>query len=161
MSSALDDEIQQTSSAGQEEEAYLGLERTADLLRAQVAGLLKEHELTPTQYNVLRILRGAGKSGHLTGEIGTRLVVHFPDVPRLLDRMEKRGLVQRRRESDDRRCVRVTLTRAGRELVDRLDAPIQALHIAQLAHLGGPRLRTLIRALGAIRANTASLPTSE
>jgi DNA-binding MarR family transcriptional regulator len=140
---------------GLEEEAYLSLERTTDALRRQVAELLKDAELTPTQYNALRILRGAGEDGHQIGEIGVRLVVHDPDIPRLVDRLEKRGWVTRQRQADDRRCVRVTLTKTGKKLIDGLDAPVQALHAKQLGALGPVHLRQLLRSLAVVREQVA------
>jgi DNA-binding MarR family transcriptional regulator len=136
-----------------EEEGYLAIIRTAELLRRRTAELLKGSGLTLAQYNVLRILRGAGKVGQLTGEIGARLVVQEPDVPRLLDRIEKKGWVSRTRQADDRRCVRVHLTRAGRLLVDGLDAPIHAMHRAQFSALGPAELRALVSALDGVRAS--------
>ena len=135
-----------------EEEAYLAIIRTADLLRRQTAALLKAHGLTLAQYNVLRILRGAGKAGQLTGEIGARLVVQEPDVPRLLDRIESKGWVHRARQADDRRCVRAHLTASGRALVDALDAPMHAMHHAQFATLAPARIRTLLGTLELVRA---------
>jgi DNA-binding MarR family transcriptional regulator len=138
-----------------EEETYLSVLRTAESIRREVSILLKPYELTGSQYNVLRILRGAGADGQLTGEIGERLVVRDPDVPRLLDRMEKRGLVHRQRQSDDRRCVRVTLTKAGRTLVDSLDKPIQALHVTQFRGTSKAALRALLDTLSSTRARAA------
>lgn len=130
-----------------ESDSYLAILRTADLLRRQSADVLKGHGLTLAQYNVLRILRGAGSEGHLTGEIGARLVVQEPDVPRLIDRLEQKGWVTRRREVEDRRCVRVHLTKTGRTLVDGLDAPILAMHRRQFAALSASRLQSLLDAL--------------
>jgi len=138
-----------------EEEVYLSVLRTAESIRREVSALLKPHELTASQYNVLRILRGAGTDGQLTGEIGERLVVRDPDVPRLLDRMEKRGLVHRQRQSDDRRCVRVTLTKTGRTLVDRLDQPVQALHLTQFRGASRTALRAMLDTMSSTRARAA------
>lgn len=152
MSSKLSIELQQQSHfACLEEEAYLSLERTTDGLRRQVAELLKDVELTPTQYNALRILRGAGEGGRLIGEIGSRLVVQDPDIPRLVDRLEKRGWVTRQRQIDDRRCVRVTITKSGKKLIDGLDTPMRALHTKQLRALGPVNLRQLIKSLSVVR----------
>lgn len=152
MPSSLSAELRQvTPFFGLEEEAYLSLERTADRLRRQVADLLKGFDLTLTQYNALRILRGAGEAGYLTGEVGARLVVQDPDVPRLIDRLKKRGWVTRQREAEDRRCVRVTITKAGRKLIDAIDTPMRALHMAQLESLGAARLRALIATLAVVR----------
>ncbi len=146
---------------GPEEEAFLSLQRTADRLRRQLADLLKAHGLTPPQYNVLRILRGAGAEGHLIGEIGERLVVQDPDIPRLIDRIEKQGWVLRTRQVDDRRCVRVTITRAGRKLTDALDKPVQALHVAQWAHLSRNELRTVLEALEIVRDRALPRPDGD
>jgi DNA-binding MarR family transcriptional regulator len=152
MPSKLSTELQQQSPfAGLEEEAYLSLERTTDGLRRQVAELLRDVELTPTQYNALRILRGAAEGGRLIGEIGARLVVQDPDIPRLVDRLEKRGWVTRQRQIDDRRCVRVTITKSGKKLIDGLDAPMRALHTKQLRALGPVNLRQLIKSLSVVR----------
>jgi DNA-binding MarR family transcriptional regulator len=154
---SLTTEIQQhTPFCGLEEEAYLSLERTADGLRRQLAELLKTHDLTPTQYNALRILRGAGVDGHQIGAIGERLVVQDPDIPRLVDRLEKRGWVIRQRQLNDRRCVRVSITKSGLKLIDGLDAPVQALHVEQLAALGPSNLRQLIKSLSVVRERIAT-----
>jgi DNA-binding MarR family transcriptional regulator len=162
MPRSLQAELQQRAAfPNREEEAYLSLLRTADRLLRDVADLLKEHGLTPTQYNALRILRGAGAVGLLTGEVGTRLVTQDPDVPRLLDRLEKRGWITRAREAGDRRCVRAVLTPPGRALVDALDAPIAALHQAQLGHLGAGTLDALLATLAEIRAATDAEPLAE
>src|ERR1700689_3564024 len=88
-----------------EQEAYLSLLRTADALQSQVEGRLKEFGLTGTQYNALRILRGAGTDGLPCREIGERMITHDPDVTRLLNRLEDRGLVERTRARDDPRVV--------------------------------------------------------
>ena len=152
---------QRTPFRGLEEEAYLSLERTTDALRRQVAALLRDSDLTPTQYNALRILRAAASEGHLTGEIGERLVVQDPDIPRLVDRLEKRGWVTRRRQTDDRRCVRVTITKVGKKVIDALDAPMQALHVAQLRSLGATNLRQLITSLAVVREKLSDLTTGE
>ena len=141
---------------GLEEEAYLSLERTADRLRRQFADLLKAYDLTSTQYNALRILRGAGDVGHLIGEVGDRLVVQDPDIPRLIDRLEKRGWATRQRQQDDRRCVRVSITKSGQKLIDGLDGPVQALHVEQLRALGQSNLRQLIKSLSVVRERIAT-----
>ena len=105
-----------------EEEVFVGLQLVADRLMEPWARYLKEEaDLTTVQYNVLRILRGAGADGLLAGEIGERLIARSPDVTRLIDRLEKRGLVKRRREPEDRRAVRVFITEAGRERLTPLD----------------------------------------
>ena len=134
-----------------EETAFLDLLRTSDLLTRSAVEVLKAEDLSSTQYNVLRILRGAPQ-GLPCGEIAGRLITRDPDVTRLLDRMEKRGLISRARESRDRRLVLVRLAPEGRKLVDRLDEPVQTMHRKLLGHLGKERLRALAELLAAARA---------
>ena len=130
--------------ASLEAEAFLNLQRSADHLMRGVAALLKGAELSPAQYNVLRILRGAGEAGLSCGEIGERMVTRDPDITRLLDRLQRRGLTSRTRARGDRRVVRVRLTEEGAALIKPLDGPVAALHRRQLGRLGARRLRTLI-----------------
>jgi DNA-binding MarR family transcriptional regulator len=134
-----------------EEAAFLDLLRTTDMLVRGAIGVLKEENLSHTQYNVLRILRGAPQ-GLACGEIARRMITRDPDVTRLLDRMEKRGLISRARESRDRRMVLARLTPEGRKLADRLDEPVQKIHRKLLGHLGKQRLRALGELLAAARA---------
>src|SRR5215472_3010088 len=133
-----------------EEAAFLALLRTADMLTRGAAGVLKTEDLSSTQYNVLRILRGSPE-GLPCGEIARRLITRDPDVTRLLDRMEKRGLIWRARENRDRRMVLARITPEGLKLVDRLDEPVQKIHRKQLGHLGKEGLRALTELLGAAR----------
>ena len=116
--------------------------------------VLKPHLLSPTQYNVLRILRGAGDPGASCKEIGVRLVARDPDITRLMDRLEQRGLVTRDRAKQDRRVVTHRLTRTGLELVNELDRPIEALHHRTMGHMKAPKLRELVRLLEQVRAGT-------
>lgn len=134
-----------------EEEAHLSIIRTADTLMRSGALMLKAHGLTQTQYNVLRILRGAGAEGLPSGEIADRMITREPDITRLLDRMESRGWVHRRRDPGDRRVMRVWITLAGRELTDRLDRPVAELLKQNLSHLGDAKLAELSDLLGSIR----------
>jgi DNA-binding MarR family transcriptional regulator len=134
-----------------EEAAFLDLLRTADMLTRGADWVLKVEDLSPTQYNVLRILRGASQ-GLPCGEIASRMITRDPDVTRLLDRMEKRGLISRSRESRDRRLVLTRITPEGLKLVNRLDEPVQKIHRKQLGHLGKERLRALAALLAAARA---------
>jgi DNA-binding MarR family transcriptional regulator len=153
MSHSLQAELHQRRAfRSREEEAYLSLLRTADRLQRQASDLFRDYDLTHTQYNALRILRGAGPDGLLTGEVGARLVTQDPDIGRLLDRLRQRGWVERLREPGDRRCVRAVLSEAGRALVDALDAPVEALLHAQFADLPRAALDTLIDLLGDLRA---------
>lgn len=152
MTGKLNTELAQTTPFGSlEEEALLNVVRTADAFDRQMAEMLKPWGLTPTQYNALRIIRGAGERGHSCGAVSDRMLTRDPDVTRLIDRLEARGLVARTRDQDDRRAVMIRLTTAGRELTDQLDTPVAALHQRQLAHLGADRLRELIALLEASR----------
>jgi DNA-binding MarR family transcriptional regulator len=137
-----------------EEAAFLDLLRTCDLLSRKLAGVLKSADLSPTQYNVLRILRGA-KAPLACGEIASRMITRDPDITRLLDRMEKRGLVARSRETKDRRMVRTRITPEGLKVLSDLDSPVQEAHRAQLGHLGARRLRELTELLLAARGGNA------
>lgn len=144
MSDDLLRDLRQTKPFGTlEEMVFLNLLRTADqLLQGEVA-LLRAHDLSFAQYNVLRILRGAGSTGLTCAEISERLVNRDPDVTRLLDRLESRGLVRRSRDPRDRRVVLSNLTREGSALVGELDAPIVALHVRQFAHVDREALQQL------------------
>ena len=133
-----------------EEKVFVELVNTADRLSRGPAALLKQADLSSTQYNVLRILRGAPE-GLPCGEVGRRLISREPDITRLFDRMEKRGLISRTRESKDRRTVMTSITRSGLDLVNRLDEPVLALHRKQLGHLGPRRLAALSGLLRAAR----------
>jgi DNA-binding MarR family transcriptional regulator len=125
-----------------EEVAFLELCRTTDLLSRRLAALLKTEDLSANQYNVLRILRGS-PDGLPCGEIGNRMITRDPDITRLLDRLEKRELISRCRETKDRRMVMARITPRGMELLARMDQPVQEAHRTQLGHLGRTRLRTL------------------
>jgi len=133
-----------------EEAAFLDLLRTTDMLSRRLVPVLKAEDLSATQYNVLRILRGAPE-GLACGEIAGRMITRDPDVTRLLDRLEKRGLISRGRETKDRRTVMARITPEGLTLLSRLDEPVQAAHRKQLGHLGRERLRTLVKLLSLLR----------
>jgi len=133
-----------------EESAFLELLRTTDMLSRRFAPLLKAEELSSTQYNVLRILRGAPE-GLPCGEIGNRMITRDPDITRLLDRLEKRGLASRCRETKDRRMVLTRITDEGLRLLARLDEPVQEIHREQLGHLGQERLQALVELARAAR----------
>jgi DNA-binding MarR family transcriptional regulator len=130
-----------------EEEAFLNLQRTASLLLLALGRELKPHDLTPAQYNALRILRGAGDEALTCGEIGERLVSPGPDVTRLLDRLEARHLVARLRDETDRRVVRARITEAGLDLLAELDVPVERELRRLLGHLGEGKLGSLIELL--------------
>lgn len=152
--SALAKEIRQRRpfrSLGQE--AVLGLMRTTDLVRRGIARVLEPFDVTPQQYNVLRILRGAGEEGLPTLEIGDRMVEQAPGITRLLDRLEAKGLVTRKRCPEDRRQVLCWLTPAGRELVERLDEPVDQADATALDMLTDEEKRELIRLLDRVRTS--------
>jgi DNA-binding MarR family transcriptional regulator len=137
-----------------EEAAFLDLLRTTDMLSRGLVKVLKTEDLSSTQYNVLRILRGSlrgSPAGLLCGEIASRMITRDPDVTRLLDRLEKRGLISRCREAEDRRTVRARITADGLKLLARLDEPVQTAHRNQLGHLGRERLRALAGLLAVAR----------
>lgn len=129
------------------QEAYLNLSRTETVLSDGLERVLGPKGLSLTQYNVLRMLRGAGHDGLCRNEIRDRLITRMPDVTRLLDRMEAAGMVSRVRSSIDRRQVNTTLTEQGRELVDSLKEAVAAEHVRQLGHLDSTQLRTLVELL--------------
>ena len=135
-----------------EEAAFVDLLRTCDLLSRGPAQFLKSEDLSPNQYNVLRILRGAPPAGLPCGEIAERMITRDPDITRLLDRLEKRQLISRCRETKDRRMVVTRITRQGLKLLARLDEPVQEVHRKQLGHLGGAKLKELQELLAAARA---------
>ena len=130
-----------------EHEAVLSIARTAALLEHGVLEALKPHGLTPTQYNVLRILRGAEPEGLCRNEVRDRLIARVPDATRLLDRLGEMGLVVRTRGGDDRRYVMSRITDAGLKLIEPLDDVMDGLDRRLLGHMGGEKLRTLIGAL--------------
>jgi len=138
-----------------EEEVYLNVLRTADALLREVEQTLKPAGLSPTQYNVLRILRGAGPHGLACGEIAERMLTRDPDVTRLLDRLEARGLVMRSRERADRRVVKTCITAQGLRILKGLDEPMGEFHRHKLRHLKAGRLRLLVALLEQARAACA------
>jgi DNA-binding MarR family transcriptional regulator len=135
-----------------EQEALLNIERTAAVLGHAFADALKPYGITATQYNVLRILRGAGKAGLCRNEVRDRLISQVPDVTRLLDRLEESGLIMRERSTEDRRLVATRITSAGLALLRSMDAPVLALHKRHLGHLSQKQLRTLTELLALARS---------
>jgi DNA-binding MarR family transcriptional regulator len=130
-----------------EQEAVLNVLHTADVLLQRITAVLKPFKLSHSQYNVLRILRGAGPEGLACREIGERMITRDPDITRLLDRLEARGLLTRTRDQKDRRVITARITEEGRRLLDALDQPIAEVDRQPLQHLGEQRLRTLIQLL--------------
>ncbi len=129
----------------------MDLLRTTDMLSRGLVRILKTEDLSATQYNVLRILRGS-PDGLPCGEIASRMITRDPDITRLLDRLEKRGLILRSRQTKDRRMVLARITPDGLKLLARLDEPVGDAHRKQLGHLGRARLRALTELLHAARA---------
>jgi DNA-binding MarR family transcriptional regulator len=137
-----------------EEDAFLNVVQTAEALMWGVAETLKPAGLTPTQYNILRILRGAGEEGVSCKEAAERMVTKDSDVTRLLDRLEQQHLIKRARHGKDRRVVLTFITDKGLQQLEQLDEPMQELHRRQLAHLGKDRLNSLAILLELARAKT-------
>jgi DNA-binding MarR family transcriptional regulator len=125
------------------EHVFVTLLRTADALSRGGEALLKPYNLSGTQYNILRILRGAGEKGLACRQVGCKLISRDPDITRLLDRMESRGLIARAREKDDRRVVKARITAEGLRLLSELDEPVRELHRRQLRHLPAKQLQQL------------------
>jgi DNA-binding MarR family transcriptional regulator len=139
----LREELKQNKPFTPESEVFLNLLRTTDVMVRRESDLLKAAGLTFSQYNVLRILRGAGPDGLKCADVAERMVTRDPDVTRLLDRLESQGLAARQRSAQDRRVVTTRITPAGRELLARLDRPTEALLEQQLGHLSRSQMRTL------------------
>ena len=156
MSPTLQQDLRQTRPfSSLQQEAYLSVVRTTSALTDRVEDLLKPYGISATQYNVLRILRGAGEGGLCRNELRDRMLTRMPDMTRLLDRMEDAGLVKRSREQEDRRMVLTQITSRGNELLSELDRPMSDLHREQLARLTDEQLRSLIDLLTAIREGNA------
>jgi DNA-binding MarR family transcriptional regulator len=134
-----------------EEAAYVDLVRTTEMLSRPLTQLLKRDDLSPAQYNVLRILRGCPE-GLTCGEIANRMITHDPDITRLLDRLEKRKLISRNRDDKDRRVVLTRITESGLDLLSGLDQPVRDTHRRLLGHLGRERLGVLRELLHDCRA---------
>ncbi|PYU70969.1 MAG: MarR family transcriptional regulator [Acidobacteria bacterium] len=134
-----------------ENRIFVALLETADTLGQQAERLLKAAGLTGAQYNVLRILRGAEPKGLACRAIGDRMISHDPDMTRLLDRMEKRGLITRERQSDDRRVVKARITAQGLSLLKTLDQPVYDLHKRQFRRMSAARLKILSDLLEEVR----------
>jgi DNA-binding MarR family transcriptional regulator len=133
-----------------EDQTFIALQKAADLLGQQAEQLVKANGLTGAQYNVLRILRGAEPEGLGCSGIGERMISHDPDMTRLLDRMEKRGLITRKRQNDDRRVVKTRITPEGLAILRKMDQPIRELHKRQFRHMSTTQLKSLIDTLDQI-----------
>jgi DNA-binding MarR family transcriptional regulator len=152
MTIRLRDELKQSKPFGSlEQEAMLSIQRTGAVLGYSIIEALKPFGVTPTQYNVLRILRGARPAGLCREDIRSRLIAEVPDVTRLLDRMEQAGLVDRERDTADRRLVTTRITAKGLRLLDEIDGPVKKVHEEQLGHMNNAELRSLIALLAKAR----------
>ena len=136
------------SSVPIEEQAFLAVLRAADWLQRELAEMLKSYDLSPVQYNALRIMRGAGSEGLPCSEIGNRMINRDPDITRLLARLEKRKLAQRCRDKEDHRVIRGRITKQGLDLLKIIDPQIGRFHQNLLGHVGEAKLASLVRMLG-------------
>lgn len=152
MKSSLRDDIKQRKPFKSiHEEAALNIVRTSAVLNDDFEKMIKPYGITATQYNVLRILRGADERGLCRNDVRDRLLTRMPDATRLLDRMEAAGLISREREAEDRRLVTTRLTKKGRHLVDELDPVVARLHRSRMGHLSDKQLATINTLLTLVR----------
>lgn len=135
-----------------EQEAYLGLWRSYDRMKAIEDEFFGRYDLTGQQYNVLRLLRHAEPEAVPTLDLAGRLVSRAPDITRMLDKLEQRGLIARERPPGDRRVVHVRITPAGTSLVESLKEPLRECHERQLGHLSRAELKALSGLLRAARS---------
>ena len=138
-----------------EKQVFLEFLRISDSLVQDAENILKPSGLSHTQYNVLRILRGAEPDGLACSGIGERMLTHDPDITRLLDRLDSRGLIKRERQQEDRRIVRTRITEAGLKLLSELDEPVCELHKKQLGHLRSEQLEELKNLLYLVRTQSS------
>ncbi len=134
-----------------EEEALLNIERTNEYLLNKLNIVIKAKDLTGTQYNVLRILRGAGEEGLICSEVSERMVTKESDITRLLDRLENRGFISRERPTSNRRIVIARIADEGLKVLAELDQPVDECNIGLLTHLGHENLAILNNLLVVIR----------
>lgn len=153
MRTNLQSEIRQTRPfASLPQEAYLSLGRTWARLEHELGEALKPFGVTPTQYNVLRILKGAGRKGLCRSEIMDRMIARVPDATRLLDRMEAAGLIARARDGEDRRFVTTRITDVGSRLVTEAEGHVVAVHGEQFGGVEERHLQQLVRTLEQVRS---------
>ena len=157
MSGKLASEIRQSKAFDSlEEEAILNLARTHEFVQQRSSGFFKQFQLTATQYNILRILRGAGKNGISCTEASDRMVTSDPDITRLLDRLESRNLIVRERSRGDRRVVISRISEDGLELLKSIDKPLARFIKRTIGHIGRERLEQFVETLESIRESEAS-----
>jgi DNA-binding MarR family transcriptional regulator len=135
------------SAARLEGRLFVAILKAADSLSQEAEQLIKSAGLTGTQYNVLRILRGAEPEGLLCRGIGERMISRDPDMTRLLDRMEKHKLITRERQKEDRRVIKTRITAEGLRILKKLDRPVHQLHKKQFRHMSAARLKQLVELL--------------
>ena len=129
---------------GLEAQVFVAVLKAADGLSGQAEQLMKANGLTGAQYNVLRILRGAGPEGLPCNGISERMISRDPDMTRMLDRMEARALISRERQKEDRRVVKAFISDEGLKLLKKLDVPVRDLHKQQFGHMSATRQKTLL-----------------
>lgn len=149
--SVLDEIKQRKPFPSKEQEAAVTLLRTADVVRRHLGSIVGRHGITAQQYNVLRILRGAGERGLPVLEIAARMIEEAPGITRLLERLEKKKLVTRIRRHADKRCIDCHITAAGRTLVAALDAPVRAAAADVFTQVNKMELARLVEALDHVR----------
>ena len=154
-------ELKQSRPFAPGDEAQLAVQRTSEVLVRGMTELLRGYGITPTQYNVLRILRGAGAEGLPCAEVGARMVNHEPDVTRLLDRLDRMGLIARERAASDRRVVLTRITPDGLALLARLDGPTSELGRRRLEGFTEEELRTLVALLEKMRRGALAVCAAE
>lgn len=151
--STVGEEIQQGKAfAVLEEEMLVSLLRTTDVLQERFEQIVRPFNISMTQYNVLRILRGAEPTGRTCGEIGERMIAREPDVTRLLARMDKAGLIRRMRGSADRRVVVTRITASGLKLLDEMEPRLRELD-GLLKPMGERKIETMLKLLNEVRAH--------
>jgi len=148
----LRDEIKQSKPfSGLEQEALLNIRRTSGYIEHVFQQILKQHSLTEPQYNVLRILRGAGPDGLRCAEIGERMITRDPDVTRLLARLQKQRMIERKRDSRDRRVVHSRISGGGTKVLKELDPVVEAAAVSLLKHVSQAKLGLLIDLMEEVR----------
>jgi DNA-binding MarR family transcriptional regulator len=151
--SSVGEEIHQTRAfASLEEELLVSLLRTTDVLHERFESIVRPFNISMTQYNVLRILRGAEPTGRTCGEIGERMIAREPDVTRLLERMDKAGLIKRTRDSADRRVVVTRITASGMKLLEQMEPRLREID-GLLKPMGERKIETTLNLLDQVRAH--------
>lgn len=157
MAAGLKEEIKQTRPfSGIEQEALLNIHRTSGYVAHVLQQMLKKHGLTDSQYNVLRILRGAGPEGLRCAEIGDRMISRDPDITRLLARLQSQRLIERRRDARDRRVVYSRISVEGLQVLKELDPAVEESSKSLLRHMNAEQIHMLIHLLEEVRRGAAA-----